>query len=393
MATKLNATETRLRKVTGNTMSVSFRLMEVGGNMHPIESVLVYSFAFWFYGLSDTGDWGCGLVRLATTNAIIQVALFSVVVQIPCYVTGRMSNVDLAWPTGLVLLALQALYHGATTLEKKNEEDDGVVGYEIFLHRTFLMGIALLLHGGRMAIGAFVLYFPFDWSNGDLSRYQYAKTRWSRVTGAEHLWWLKQQHDTIMQAYANSVYLAVPILLVASNPNPCPLHLVEIVGFGCWFSSWILESVVDVQKVIFVRRAIKNGDVKTAVLGYPPYDGRAYWIWTKCRHPNYFFEWICWNSYIIMSIPSAFDLLATDASHRVKKLAIFVLIFHIPRITYDCLLYWTGSEPAESRSVKRRPSYKQYQETTNIFFPFPVPFVNHHRTPGWPILNHGEKTK
>lgn len=360
--------------------------------MYPFENVVVYSFPFWLYTLAGAGDWGGELVRLATTNAVKQFVLFVFLVQIPCYVTGRMSTVDLVWPSGLVLLAAQVLYHRKSTTENNNEGDVIDDGHHIFLHRTFLMGIALLLHGGRMAVGAFVLFFPFDWPNGDLSRYQYAKSRWLRQTGAEHLWWLKQQHDTIMQAYANSVNIAVPFLLVASNPNTSPLRPMEIMGFGCWLLWWVLESLADGQKIRFVRRAKKKGDAQTAVIGYPPYDERMYWMWTKCRHPNYFCEWMCWNSFIIMAIPSAFDLLATNAFHLVSKLGLFVVLFYTSRLFYDCLLYWTGSEPAESRSVKRRRLYKQYQETTNVLIPFSVPFVNHHRTPGWPIVSNKEET-
>jgi len=373
-------------------LPLAFRLVEPGANLHPLEIIPVYAFAFWFAMLGGGGDWGKTIVKLATTNAVLQLALFVVVVQIPSYITGHMSYVDIAWPTGLALLAAQALHHAKSAGHHENYNTDGVNdGYKYLSHRSFLIGIALLVHGARMAIGGFVLFFPFDWPNGDLSRYRYAKKRWLKETAAEDLWWLKQQHDTIMQAYANSVLIAAPILLVASNPNPSPLRPTEMAGFGCWLASWTMENICDAQIRRFRKIAKQNGDAETAVIGYTPYDGWRFIMWTKSRHPNYFFEWMCWNSIILMAIPSALDLLAIESVSPIARCGLFVMFFYLSRTFYDCLIYWTGAEPAESRSVKRRPLYKRYQKITNVFFPFPIPFFNHHLTPGWPLFQEEEQ--
>lgn len=362
-------------------LPLGYRLIEPGGKLHPIESIPIYACAFWFATLAGTGGWSDILIGLATTNAVRQLILFVVVVQIPAYVTGHMSNVDVAWPTGLVLMAIQGLQYRSRVINDASQDGDQDGGYD----RAYLMCLAFSLHGGRMAIGAIIKFFPYDWPNGDLSRYQYAKKRWVEETGAEKIWWLKQQHDTIMQAYFNSVFLAVPIFLVCSNPNPSPLRPMEIIGFRCWLSSWMLENVSDIQMLLFVERLKKTSDATTAVIGYPPYNEWSCWMWTLCRHPNYFFEWVCWNSFLLMAIPSALDLMQLESVPLLSKAGLVVVFFYTSRMFYDCLLYWTGSEPAESRSVKRRPLYKRYQEITNVFFPFYVPFINHHRTPGWPV--------
>mmetsp|Transcript_31558 Transcript_31558/g.32040 ORF Transcript_31558/g.32040 Transcript_31558/m.32040 type:complete len:414 (-) Transcript_31558:344-1585(-) len=380
-----------------NNLLTWLRLVEPGANLHFLEIIPVYAFAFWFTMLGGAGEWGNTIVTLATTNAVVQLVLFVMVVQIPAYLTGHMSNVDIAWPTGLVLLAAQALHHAKLSAGQHehdtNTDDHGNDGYAYLFHRSFLIGIALLLHGARMAIGAFVLFFPFDWPQGDLSRYQYAKKRWLQETAAANLWWLKQQQDTIMQAYANSVFIAAPILLVASNPNPAPLRPLEIAGFGCWLASWTMENICDTQMQGFQYIAKQNGDANTAVIGYPPYNGWRFLLWTKSRHPNYFFEWMCWNSILLLAIPSALDLFAIDSVSLVARVGIFVMFFYLSRIFYDCLVYWTGAEPAESRSVTRRPLYQQYQKKTNVFFPFPLPFFNHHRTPGWPVCQEDKEQK
>lgn len=238
-------------------------------------------------------------------------------------------------------------------------------------------------------------FFPLTFPDGDLPRYRYAAARWARETSAPRLWWLKQQHDTLMQAYMNSVFLAAPILLVASNPTPSDLRPLELVGFGGWCISWILESACDGQMQLFLLKAKRNGDIATAVIGYPPYDGWMFCLWTKCRHPNYFLEWMCWNFYLLMAVPSALDLASVGSAPRrlVPEVGIFLILFYASRLLYDCLLYWTGAEPAESRSVTRRPTYQHYQGRTNVFFPMSVPFVNHHRTPGWPVFREGIEQK
>jgi steroid 5-alpha reductase family enzyme len=36
---------------------------------------------------------------------------------------------------------------------------------------------------------------------------------------------------------------------------------------------------------------------------------------------------------------------------------------------YTTLVYYTGAIPSEYYSLKKRPDYKKYQGTTNMFFP------------------------
>ena len=92
-----------------NRLLLLFHLLEPGSNLHPIEIIPVYALAFWFLivkqaatlqvqvieqhqqesSVVDVGvafeDWGTSLFNLAVTNAIVQFALFIIVVQIPAY--------------------------------------------------------------------------------------------------------------------------------------------------------------------------------------------------------------------------------------------------------------------------------------------------------------------
>jgi steroid 5-alpha reductase family enzyme len=92
-------------------------------------------------------------------------------------------------------------------------------------------------------------------------------------------------------------------------------------------------------------------------------------LWKYSRHPNYFAEWMVWNSLIIASIPSYIGL------YRQESFIIFAFLglslIYTSRIMYLTLVYLTGAIPSEYYSVQKRPDYKIYQESTNMFFPGP----------------------
>jgi steroid 5-alpha reductase family enzyme len=277
--------------------SFIYLLLEPGASLYPLEALLSYALPLVFYTLQ--GSWGDDIVALFHWNALCQFVLFVIMVQIPTYLTGKMSYVDMGWPCGLVVVGLNALAFGTAPLT-----------------RRLVVCIPMILHGARMAVGALFLFWvgkggPYlkVFEKGDLSRYQYAKMRWCDHLGKDlgnKTWWMKQQHDTIMQAFANTVVLAGPLFLVVTNSTPVnelsvggvPL---EMVGAVMWLVCFALENTADLQMQAFVRKAKKNGDIRTAVLGYSDgYNTREFWLWTLCRHPNYFFEWSCWNAFVVM---------------------------------------------------------------------------------------------
>ena len=63
------------------------------------------------------------------------------------------------------------------------------------------------------------------------------------------------------------------------------------------------------------------------------------------------------------------------ASNKVNLLIIWALlgigILLASRMVYTTLVTYTGAVPSEFYSVQKRPEYKTYQQTTNIFFPGP----------------------
>jgi steroid 5-alpha reductase family enzyme len=248
--------------------------------------------------------------------------------------------------------------------------------------------------------GALFLFYPYNFKDGDLSRYQYAKHKWViKEKLPPWLWPLKAQLDTLTQCFANSVILACPILLASLNPTQ-ELHWLEVAGGATWAGAWVLENMADTQKLLFLadckqqaKQATTSAEkerLKLSVLGFTePFNSPKYWLWTKCRHPNYFFEWVAWIGFGMIGFGSVATkdawLLGGEGLSMTALLSATLLL--MLRFFYDCLVYWTGSAPAEQQSVRKRPEYPQYQACTRVFFPFSVPaaLVDHHKTPGWPL--------
>ncbi|CAM9163435.1 unnamed protein product, partial [Ectocarpus fasciculatus] len=297
-------------------------------------------------------------------NACCQFFIFITVVQIPLAITGKMAYVDIGWPCGLVALGCNGLWWGR--------------GWSV---RRFISCGCMILHGARMFIGALVMFYPYTFKDGDLSRYQFAKHRWvveEKLYTA--LWPLKAQFDTLTQCFANCIILACPILLAASNTTQT-FHILEIVGVLLWILSWVLENIADGQKILFLKDCKslakqqstpeRKEKIKLSVLGYHPFDTGKYCLWTWCRHPNYFFEWMSWVSFAMIGFGSIVTMNGWMGGDDVAPLTVLcsATLVLTMRFFYDCLVYWTGAAPAEQQSVRKRPMYQKYQETTQVLFP------------------------
>jgi steroid 5-alpha reductase family enzyme len=79
-------------------------------------------------------------------------------------------------------------------------------------------------------------------------------------------------------------------------------------------------------------------------------------LWRCSRHPNYFFEWIHWLVYPVLGVglPLGWTLWLAPA----------LMLFLVLRVT--------GIPPTEAQSLRSRgEDYRDYQRTTNTFFPGP----------------------
>lgn len=78
-------------------------------------------------------------------------------------------------------------------------------------------------------------------------------------------------------------------------------------------------------------------------------------FWRYSRHPNYFFEWLFWFSFVGLAL----------GSER------FYIALIGPLVMYVFLRFITGVPFAEMSSLESRgDAYKQYQQETNVFFPW-----------------------
>ncbi|MEM6794506.1 MAG: DUF1295 domain-containing protein [Acidobacteriota bacterium] len=277
----------------------------------------------------------------ALVNGILQLTLFTFVVCIPAWRTGRMSYVDIGWPWGLVVIGAVTLGFG---LEGGNP-----------LRLLWVCGLYALI-GGRMGYYALRLWRAGA-LNTELARYRYQARRWEK-TGERNVA-LARQVEVLAQGMANASFLAYPAMLVTSN-RAASLSLLEVAGFCVALAALVLESVADAQKAAFAARAKAEGRRnEVCEVG----------LWRYSRHPNYFFEWMVWNGLILMALPALPGVFEKESA-AVAALIACGLLF-VSKIMYQTLVHYTGAKPSEYYSAKKRPAYAEYQRTTNRFFPGP----------------------
>jgi steroid 5-alpha reductase family enzyme len=270
-------------------------------------------------------------------NGLGQLVLFALVVCLPIWRTERMSYVDIGWPWGLVLLGLISYWLSD--------------GY--WLRSLVVSGIVILI-GLRMGMGALKM-----WRMGllkkEFPRYQYQRRRWEK-DGKTNIQ-LALQVDAISQGLANASFLALPVLIIASNNSP-QFSLFEVAGLVIWVLAFAMETVADMQKLAFLQDMKKQGKQRQVCnVG----------LWRYCRHPNYFAEWMVWNGLVVAAIPSWLALQNTESTLIWGLLGAGLLF--TSRMMYSTLVYVTGAVPSEYYSAQKRPGYTEYQQHTNRFFP------------------------
>ena len=83
-------------------------------------------------------------------------------------------------------------------------------------------------------------------------------------------------------------------------------------------------------------------------------------LWSLSRHPNYFFEWLCWLSYPLIAI----DLSPANSLGWITLLA--------PACMYWVLVHVSGVPPLEAHMLRTRgEQFRALQARTRAFFPFP----------------------
>lgn len=284
----------------------------------------------------------------AILNAGLQLIVFVLTAHIPSLMTGRMSYVDIAWPWGLVTIGLLTFLSSATESSL----------------RVNLVSIAYLMAGGRMAFGGAVRFFKGGFQQ-EYPRYDYLKRRWAKqgISDENSLTYkLTMQKEIFIQCLANMGALCMPLMIQAYGFKTGPLTWLEVAGWTLWLAALWFEHTADVQKKKFIGECLKN-NVKNAICDVG--------LWRYSRHPNYFGEWMVWNSLVLTSLPSLLALWHTEEETLAIKIGITLGLFSVSYMMYQCLVSYTGIKPAEFYSVQKRPDYKNYQKVVNMFVPGP----------------------
>jgi len=275
------------------------------------------------------------LVKMIQFNASAQVILFFFVAVVPFLITDRMSFVDIAWPFGVALIGFQIVLFGN--------------GNEI---RKYTIGIVYSLIGLRMGIGALIMAKKTGVIfKTEFPRYQYRKMKLKNISIGKVRFHLMT--EVFAQGLANASFLALPGFFMAINDDQ-KLYTWEIVGICICLIAYVMESTADVQKIKFIS-SNKSGVCNVGLWGYS-------------RHPNYFSEWLVWTGIVIAAFPSWLALQNTETTFIWIVLGLGSVMVSV--FLYITLIYLTGAIPSEYYSVRKRPEYRLYQESTNIFFPW-----------------------
>ena len=229
---------------------------------------------------------------------------------------GDASFVDAAWAAGLGLLA--RIYAGVLP---------GGGG------RRILVTLLAVLWSGRLA-----LHLLKDRVIGkeEDGRYREMRRQWGARAQAEFFWYFQAQ------ALAAALF-SVPFVVAMANGRPFP-GAWDAAGVAVWLVAVGGEWLADAQLARF--RADPRNRGRTCRAG----------LWSWSRHPNYFFEWLHWWSYVLLAAGGPWWWLTL-----LGPAAMLYLLFHV-----------TGIPKNEARALETRgDDYRDYQRRTSAFIPLP----------------------
>lgn len=229
---------------------------------------------------------------------------------------GDAGIVDVAWGLGVGMLAV--------IFAAFSPEEDA-------LRRQLVGGLAL---AWSLRLSTHILVRLFRLRED--GRYQALKTRWGPQ--AQRNLFLFFQVQALW-----SVLFSVPMLIAARNPVPA-MSPFDFAGLAIWVIAVLGETMADRQLSAFRLDPANRGKVCRRGL------------WYYSRHPNYFFEWVHWWTWVLLSVGSPTWL---------------VTLFG-PTLMIHFLFKVTGIPPTEAQALKSRgDAYRDYQRTTSPFFPWP----------------------
>ena len=248
-----------------------------------------------------------GLIWLASSLAMAGLWVFSTRVR-------NIGYVDVGWAG---LMALAALFAG-------------IVGEGSPLVRA-LVAMMGSLWGARLCLHLLhrVLNEEED------GRYRALRAQWNG--SASRLFLFFQLQAAVVAMFS------LPFLAAAANPTP-DFTLWTLLAVTVWLGSIAAESLADRQLSRF--RADPGNRGSTCRVG----------LWAWSRHPNYFFEWLHWFSYVFLAVGGSFLWLSLAG-----PVVMFAFLYRVSGIP------WTEAQSLRSRGE----NYARYQREVSAFFPWP----------------------
>ena len=199
-------------------------------------------------------------------------------------------------------------------------------------------------HTRRLLAGAMVFVWAMRLSH-------YLLERWLRSPEDERYTTMKQEWGKAAQVRLFSFYqfqamvcvlFSIPIFIAANNNSD--INWLDGIGVLIFLVSLMGEWTADRQLDEFKQQRGNVGKVCQTGL------------WSLCRHPNYFFEWMHWFGYVFLAITVSWGWVSLVA----------------PIAMYYFLTQKTGIPATEKQALKSKgDAYREYQRTTNAFFPWP----------------------
>jgi steroid 5-alpha reductase family enzyme len=196
--------------------------------------------------------------------------------------------------------------------------------------------LAVAMLGGIWASRLSLHIFARVLSEPEDGRYQYLRAHW---------------HDNqakffglfIGQAILIALF-SLPFYAVAQNTRDS-LSVWCATGVAIWIVSIAGESIADAQLTAFRKDPRNRG--KTCDVG----------LWRYSRHPNYFFEWLLWFTYVFLSVGTPWN--------------VWLLSWIGPVLMFASLMWVSGVPFAEAQALRSRgDDYRAYQRRTSVFFPW-----------------------
>ncbi len=222
--------------------------------------------------------------------------------------------VDVGWAAGLGLLAvLYAVAGGGDPLRR---------------------ALVAVMAGGWSLRLAWHLIADRIVGKPEDGRYRTLRARWGDRAQARFFVFFQAQAVL-------DVVLSLPFLLAMQGS--VALGAAGVAGVAVWVVAVLGEALADAQLARFRADPANRGT--TCRTG----------LWRVARHPNYFFEWVHWWSYVLLAAGSPGWWVALVG----------------PALMLYFLLKVTGVPATEAQALASRgDDYREYQRTTSAFVPW-----------------------